>query len=84
MGGFQISSQNLVLEFGLRDDLPMRIAISNAATSLMMALGPLLGGFIVTSLSYVAVFWTAIAVQAAALALVIARVEEPRFRQRKV
>jgi len=83
MGGFQISSQNLVLEFGMRDDLPMRIAISNAATSLMMAIGPLLGGFLVTRYSYVTVFWTAIAVQLAALALVILRVEEPRFRRDK-
>ena len=84
LGGFQISSQNLVLEFGLRHDLPMRIAISNAATSLMMAIGPLLGGVLVTMYSYATVFWTAIAFQLAALVLVILRVEEPRFRRDKI
>ncbi len=80
VGGFQIGSQNLVLEFGLRQDLPMRIAISNAATSLMMGVGPLLGGAIAAVFSHFAVFWTAVAFQAFALVVVVVFVDEPRFR----
>ena len=33
VGGFQMASQNLVLEFGSREDLPMRIAVG---TSMLM------------------------------------------------
>jgi MFS family permease len=84
LGGFQISSQNLVLEFGMRHDLPMRIAISNAATSLMMAIGPLLGGLLRTSFSYTTVFIVALACQAVALTLIVTKVEEPRFRDNSI
>lgn len=79
LGGFQISSQNLVLEFGMRHDLPMRIAISNGATSLMMALGPLFGGVLRSNFSYSTVFLVALACQAVALFMIISRVKEPRF-----
>ncbi len=80
LGGFQISSQNMVLEFGSRQDLPMRIAISNAGNSLMMGVGPLLGGVVATYLSYSAVFGFAIAFMLLALAMVAWFIEEPRHR----
>lgn len=80
LGGFQITSQNMVLEFGSRQDLPMRIAISNAGNSLMMGIGPLLGGLVATYLSYSAVFVCAIAFMLAALAMIAWFIKEPRHR----
>ena len=80
-GGFQNASQILVLEFGGRTDLPMRIAVLNAVTSLMGAIGPLAGGLMAQYLSYPAVFWFSVIVQAASVALILWRVDEPRLRR---
>ncbi len=78
-GGFQNSNQNIIVEFGARDDLPMRIAVLNTATSLMMAMGPLLGGFIARGISFTALFSLSIAVLAAAVIMMVF-VDEPRKR----
>jgi predicted MFS family arabinose efflux permease len=75
-----MSAQNLVLEFGSRHNLPMRIAIANSASELVGAVGAVLGGLLVAVLSYVAVFWIAIAFQVAAIAVVVFFVDEPRRR----
>ena len=79
-GGFMMASQNLVLEFGAREDLPMRIAVANSASELVGAIGPLLGGVLAMLWSYELVFWIAIAFQLAAIALVMRFVDEPRHR----
>ncbi len=78
-GGFQMSSQNLVLEFGSRADLPMRIAVSDTACYSMMAAGPILGGVVAQTAGFTTVFAIAIAVKVLALAAIL-RVHEPRFR----
>ena len=78
--GYQLSSQNIVLEFGHRDDMAMRLALSNTAESVMSTVGPLAGGVIAASLGYAAVFWTSVAFLAIALVLLIFRVKEPRRR----
>lgn len=80
LGGFQMSAQNLALEFGSRRNLPMRIAVANSASDLVAALGALAGGLLAAAFSYVAVFWIGIAFQCAALVLVVMRVDEPRDR----
>lgn len=80
LGGFQIASQNMVFEFGNRDDLPMRIAVSDTASYLMMAIGPLLGGFIAHHYSYASMFLLVIGVKLASLTLVGLLVSEPRRR----
>ena len=76
--GYQMSAQNIVFEFGHRDDMAMRLAFSNTAESIMSAAGPLVGGVIAASLGYHAVFWVAIASEAIALVLLVWLVEEPR------
>jgi MFS family permease len=81
-GGFQMSAQNLVLEFGRRRNLPMRIAVANSASELVAALGAVLGGVLVSVLSYVGVFWIAIGFQLAAVVIVAFFVDEPRRRAR--
>ncbi|MCW5232794.1 MFS transporter [Verminephrobacter eiseniae] len=80
-GGYQVAAQNFVLEFGKAHELPMLIAISDTASHLMMAIGPLVGGIIATQLGYAPIFWMALAFKTLALAMVL-RIEEPRHRQR--
>jgi MFS family permease len=81
LGGFRMSAQNLVLEFGSRRNLPMRIAVANSASELVGAVGAVLGGVLAGAFSYVAVFWLAIAFQVAACAMVAFFVDEPRRRR---
>jgi MFS family permease len=79
--GYQMSAQNIVFEFGHRDDMAMRLAFSNTAESIMSAAGPLIGGVIAASLGYHAVFWVAIVSEAIALVLLVTLVEEPRKKR---
>jgi MFS family permease len=81
-GGFLNATQILVLEFGPRHDLPMRIAVLNAVTALMGAIGPLAGGLMAAHLSYRAVFWFSAMLQAVAVATMALGVDEPRRRRR--
>ncbi len=59
----------------------MRIAVANSATELVGAVGPVLGGVISMAVSYVAVFWIAIAFQVGAFLMVVLFVGEPRRRR---
>ena len=77
-GGFQMSSQNLVLEFGTRPDLPLRIGVANSASELIGGIGPILGGVLVVTFSAPPVFWIAITCQVVALLLMLRFVREPR------
>ncbi|HIG02494.1 MAG TPA: MFS transporter, partial [Myxococcales bacterium] len=81
MGGFQMAAQNMVLEFGSREDLPIRIAVANSAQEAVGAIGPLLGGLIAVYFGLDFLFGLAIAFQVAAIALVLSRVDEPRHRK---
>lgn len=83
LGGFMLASQNMVLEFGDREDLPMRIAVANSASELVGAIGPIVGGILASLWSYYAVFWVAIAFQLVSIACVALFVEEPRRTRRK-
>lgn len=76
--GFQNSSINLTLEFGDRDNLPMRIAIANTASELAGTIGPLLGGVLAALLGYEAVFIASIVFLIIGGAVVRIYVPEPR------
>jgi MFS family permease len=78
LGGYQLAAQNFVLEFGADHELPMMIAVSDTASHLMMAAGPLLGGVMAHGFGLTAVFWIAIAVKVIAIAAIL-RVREPRL-----
>jgi MFS family permease len=80
LGGFQMSAQNLVLEFGSRHNLPLRIAVANSASEFVAAVGALLGGLLGMLVSHTAVFVVAIASQAVAAGIVVFGVREPRSR----
>ncbi len=76
--GFQNASMNLTLEFGRREDLPIRIAIANSASELAGAIGPLLGGAIAALFGYPALFTTSVAFLLAGGLMVVFLVPEPR------
>ena len=79
-GGFQNSTQNIILEFGTREDLPMRIAMMNTGIALMNAVGPLCGGLIAHSLGFTAVFSISAVMLAISFGTVLFTVKEPRSR----
>jgi predicted MFS family arabinose efflux permease len=82
LGGFQMAAQSLVLEFGRRRHLPMRIAVANSSADLVAAIGAVLGGLLSLTFSYVGVFGLALVFQALAVVIVVGSVEEPRARAR--
>jgi MFS family permease len=78
LGGFQLGCTNLVLEFGKREDIPMRVALAQTAETLVVIVAPLLGSALIEGISYEAMFWTAAVVQAIALVVAATRVQDPR------
>ncbi len=78
--GFQHSSMNLTLEFGHRDDLPIRIAIANSTSEFAGTLGPLLGGAIAHGFGYPVLFFISVAFLLAGGVMVAVLVPEPRYR----
>lgn len=78
MSGNMMSVTTLVLEFGHRDDMPMRLALSTTAETSIATLGPVIGGVIAAAFGLVPVFVLSIACLAAALAVLVLAVREPR------
>ena len=80
--GYNMSAQTMILEFGKRDDLPMRIAVSATAEAITATLAPLVGGRVADLLGYNVVFGVSIGVLAAGLLVLIGLVKEPRTARR--
>jgi MFS family permease len=78
--GFLMSSQTMVLEFGSRDDIPMRLALTTTAQGAMNTIGPLAGGLIASTLGYQALFGVSVGLLAISLIVLLVLVEEPRYR----
>jgi MFS family permease len=76
-----MSTQTMVLEFGARQDVAMRLALSSTAQGLMSTLGPIVGGLVAGRLGYPVLLGVSIAFEAAALLLLLTVVEEPRLRR---
>lgn len=79
--GFNMSTSNIVLEYGHPHDVPMRMALSNTAEGAAGALAPLLGAGLVLLWGYEASFWGALVTMGAALAVLVVKVDEPRRRR---
>jgi MFS family permease len=77
MGGFMLSAQNLVLEFGTAFDRPMRIATANSLSEFVGMLGFLGAGILADAVTVWSVFVVAVGVQLCAL-VVMRNVIEPR------
>ena len=80
--GFQMSSQTMVLEFGARQDIAMRLGLSQTAQGFMNFFGPLAGGVIAVAFGYRPLFYVSMAFEALALVLLLTVVDEPRYRRR--
>ncbi len=79
--GYSMSSSTLVLEFGSRDDIPMRLALSTSTETIIASLGPLSGGIIAALFGYTPLFWISIAFLALSLITLLIVVREPRHRR---
>jgi MFS family permease len=80
--GYMMAAQTMILEFGAREDLPMRIAVSATAESITATLGPLAGGLVAEAYGYPLVFGASVGFLALALLLLLAAVQDPRHRAR--
>lgn len=78
LGGFQLGSTNLVLEFGERRDVPMRIALGQTAQQLVAVAAPLVGALLAELTGYRVLFWTSVLVQGIGLLVTVFGVREPR------
>ena len=76
--GFQMSTTNIVLEYGHPHDVPMRMALSNTAEGAVGALAPLVGAGLVLVWGYQASFWASMAAMVIALGVAFWKMEEPR------
>jgi MFS family permease len=79
-GGFELGSMNLVLEFGARKDLPMRIAMAQTGEQFVSIIAPIAGGLLVDLFSYRHMLWTAVGVLVTAFVVTALRVNDPRHR----
>ena len=80
--GQMMSSQTMVLEFGSREDMAMRLAFTQTAQGLTSAIGPIFGGLIVDKLGYTPLFSLSMAFLMAGLGILLTLVEEPRNRRK--
>lgn len=80
LSGYMMSSQTMILEFGSREDLPMRIAVSATAESITATAGPLAGGLLAEAFGYDVVFLSSLGFLAAAFVILVIAVREPRRR----
>ena len=83
LGGFMMSAQNLVLEFGSRANLPMRIAVANSASEAVGIAAPLLGGVLAATLGSAVPILLSVVFQAVAFVVAFFFVDEPRHRERQ-
>lgn len=77
---YMMSTTNIVMEYGHRDDVAMRMALSNTAEGIMGALAPLLGALLATLIGYDAAFGAALACLIAAVVVIVWKMDEPRHR----
>jgi len=76
--GYMMAAQTMILEFGSRAEMPMRIAISSTAEGVMASLGPLVGGFIADHFGFNVVFGASLGFLAVGLLVLLTVVKEPR------
>jgi MFS family permease len=76
--GYMMAAQTMILEFGSREDLTMRIAISTTAENITATVSPLIGGLMADHLGFPWVFGVSLGFLLAALILLVTSVKEPR------
>lgn len=79
--GYMMSSSTMVLEFGAREDTPMRIALGTTVEGTIAAIGPLIGGIIVETAGPRVLMELALGFLVSAFLVLVFRVREPRNRK---
>jgi MFS family permease len=79
--GYMMSASTMVLEFGAREDTPMRIALGTTVEGSISAVGPLIGGIIVETAGPRVLMELALGFLVGALLVLLLRVREPRNRK---
>jgi MFS family permease len=81
--GYMMAAQTMILEFGAREDLPMRIAVSATAEAITATAGPLVGGVVAEAFGYPVVFGASLGFLSVGLLLLLLAVQDPRTRRLK-
>ncbi len=76
--GYSMSTQTMVLEFGAREDVPMRIALSTMVEGGLSGTAPILGGLLLGWAGAGAMLGCAALLTAVALWVMLFRVTDPR------
>jgi predicted MFS family arabinose efflux permease len=79
--GYMMAAQTMILEFGNREEMPMRIAISSSAEGITASISPIVGGLVADAFGYPAVFGISIGFLVLGLACLVFLVKEPRNRR---
>lgn len=82
MSGYLMSSTTIVLEFGARQDIPMRLALSTTAEGLVSTVGLLGAGAIAATLGYEPLLWLALTSLILGLLVIVFIVRDPRHAPR--
>ncbi|MGC1301298.1 MAG: MFS transporter [Caulobacteraceae bacterium] len=80
--GYLMSQQTMVLEFGQRNDVAMRLALSTTIEGMISTIGPLLGGLLAVTLGYGVLMSCSVGFLGGAFLLLLFKVREPRKRAR--
>lgn len=80
LSGYMMAANTMILEFGDRDDLPMRIAVSATAESITATAGPLVGGVVAELYGYNVVFMASLGFLVSAFVILVLAVRDPRRR----
>lgn len=80
LSGYMMAANTMILEFGDRDDLPMRIAVSATAESITATAGPLIGGVVAEIYGYNVVFMASLGFLVSAFVVLVLAVRDPRRR----
>jgi len=81
MSGYLMASTTIVLEFGQRQDIPMRLALSATAEGAVSTIGLLSAGVIAALFGYASLLWIALASLVAGLGVIVFAVRDPRHAE---
>lgn len=76
--GYMMSSLLILLEFGPREELPMRLAISTTVEGTLATLSPFIGGALMKQAGFPAVFTISLVFALLALGVAVLRFRDPR------
>lgn len=79
MSGYLMSTTTMVLEFGDREDVPMRLALSSSAETAMAVVGPLLGGLAASVTGLAPVFFVSMLCLFLSFIILVFWVCDPRY-----